>query len=121
VGTIALGFLVTNTASVSCRLDGYPTVALLPVSGTIHAAITHTGSPVPVSVAAGGEAGFVLEYGDEPVNGQASCSTIGAVAVSLPHISGGPVTVATHFCPYGQPNVSISPVLSPSQYQSLVG
>ncbi|MDA8264826.1 MAG: DUF4232 domain-containing protein [Actinomycetota bacterium] len=120
-GTIALGFLVTNAAAVSCTLDGYPAITLLPVSGTVHAAVTHTGSPSPVSLAGGGEAGFVLEYGDEPVNGQTSCSTIGAVAVSLPHVAGTPATVATHFCPYGQPNISVSPVLSPSQYQSLVG
>lgn len=83
--------------------------------------ITHTGSASKVSLGAGGGAGFVIEYGDEAADGQTSCPIISAVRVALPKVSGAPLTVATHFCPYGSPDVSISAVLSPSQYRALVG
>ncbi len=120
-GTIALGFVIANTSSVTCRLHGYPTIALVPVSGTVHATVTHLGSASVVSLAAGGGAGFALEYNDEAVDGETSCPKIQAVAVSLPGVTGVPTTVTAHFCPYGQPDLSVSAVLSLPKYHALVG
>ncbi|HXY43215.1 MAG TPA: DUF4232 domain-containing protein [Acidimicrobiales bacterium] len=120
-GTIALGFVITNTTPSTCRLDGYPTITLVPVSGTVHAVISHVGTASRVILPGRGGAGFVLEYTDEAVNGQTTCPKISATDVRLPHAKGTPITVPTRFCPYGQPNVSLSAVLSLAKYQALVG
>jgi len=120
-GTIALGFVITNTASSPCTLDGYPAIELVPVAGTLHPLISHTGSASPVSLQGGGGAGFVLEYSDVGVNGQTSCPLISATDVTLPGVVGPPVRVPTRFCPYGQPDVSVSAVLSSVRYDALVG
>jgi hypothetical protein len=120
-GTIALGFVIANTSSVACRLHGYPGIALVPVSGTVHPRVAHLGPAPVVSLAAGGGAGFALEYNDEAVDGETSCPKIQAVAVSLPGVTGAPMTVTAHFCPYGQPDLSVSAVLSLPKYHALVG
>jgi hypothetical protein len=121
VGTIALGFVIRNLSTESCVLDGYPTIGLVPVSGTVHPVVTHTGSAGVVAVAGEGSAGFVLEYGDEPVNGQGKCLTMTAVKVTLPYPDAAPMTVPAGFSPCGAPDVSVSAVLSQSQYKTYVG
>ncbi|MGA8681127.1 MAG: DUF4232 domain-containing protein, partial [Acidimicrobiales bacterium] len=120
-GTIALGFVITNTTSTTCKLDGYPKIKLVPVSGTVHPVISHIGAQSRVSLSGGSGAGFVLEYSDVGVNGQTTCPMISATDVTLPHAAGSPIAVSTHFCPYGQPDVSISAVLSPIEYHALIG
>lgn len=87
----------------------------------MHAVVGHIGSAPLVSLAGGGGAGFALEYSDEAVNGQTSCPRIDDVDVTLPDVVGAPVTVPAHFCPYGQPDVSVSAVLSLGKYRALVG
>lgn len=120
-GTIALGFVITNSSTTACALRGYPAIVLVPASGTVHPVITHIGAAMGVAVAADGEAGFALEYNDEAVNGGTTCPEISDVDVSLPHLAGDPLKVPAHFCPYGQPNLSVSAVLSLAQLHALVG
>jgi hypothetical protein len=100
-------------------LDGYPTIVLVPTSGTVHPVITETGTAVAVSLPAGGKAGFVLEYSDLPVDGQTTCSNITAVDVTLPH-PGGTSKVVAKFSPCGTPDVRLTPVLSEAQYHALI-
>jgi hypothetical protein len=96
-------------------------VTLVPVSGTVNPVVSHFGSATLVPIQGGAEAGFVLEYSDEGVDGQTSCPLITATVVKLPQVSGAPVTVATHFCPYGQPDITLSAVLSLAKYRTLTG
>jgi len=120
-GTIALAFVVTNTSTTACALRGYPTIVLVPESGTVDPVITHIGSAKGIAVAPAGEAGFALEYNDEAVNGGTTCPEISDVDVSLPHVAGASLRVPAHFCPYGQPNLSVSAVLSLAELHDLVG
>jgi hypothetical protein len=74
-----------------------------------------------VEIVGKGSAGFVVEYGDEPVDGQATCPTMTAVDVVLPYPGSVPVAVPAGFSPCGAPDVRLSAVLSSSQYERLVG
>jgi hypothetical protein len=87
----------------------------------VHPEISHTGSAQLVSLAGGGVAGIVIKYGDEPIDGQATCPMMSAVTVVLPEVVGSPLTVPAHFAACGAPDVSVSAVLSLAKYQSLVG
>jgi len=118
--TVALGFVVTNQGAGACTLDGYPTILLVPASGTMKPVITDIGSTAPVNVAAGGTAGFVVEYGDFPVDGQTTCPAVTAVDVTLPR-PGGTSTVKASFSPCGAPNVKVSAVLGETQYDAMLG
>lgn len=120
-GTVALGFVVTNISSTACTLQGYPALTLVPKSGSLSAAVSHTGAAPLVTLAAAGEAGFVMQYSDVPVNGQATCPAVVSVEVALPHVSGDPIGVAARFDPCGQPDVTVSGVLSLQQYKALIG
>jgi hypothetical protein len=116
VGTIASGFLITNTGTTSCTIEGYPGLVLVPGSGKVSPVIHHSGqTPRLVMLKAGGEAAFTIEYGDEPVDGQQSCPTIVGLDVTLP-LSGGAVSVSTRFAPCGAPNLNVSEVLSLALY-----
>jgi hypothetical protein len=121
MGTIAIGFVLRNRGTTPCILDGYPTIGLIPKSGSVHAVVTHTGSARAVTIVGGGSAGFVLEYGDVPVDGQTTCLEMMGVDVTLPHSGGPPVTVLAGFSPCGAPDVRVSAVLSTTQYERLVG
>jgi len=118
--TIGLGFVVTNGGARTCTLEGYPTIVLVPASGNVHPVFTETGSVAPVHLAAGGKAGFLLEYSDLPVDGQTTCPSVVAVDVTLPR-PGGTSKVAATFSPCGAPDVRLTPVLSEAQYNALVG
>ncbi len=120
-GTIALGFVVTNTSATACTLLGYPVITLVPKSGTLHADFAHSGPAPLVTVGPSGEAGFVIQYSDVPVNGETTCAVVVGVEVALPKVSGSPIDVAAQFRPCGQPQVSVSGVLSLQQYKALIG
>jgi len=116
VGTIVSGFVITNTGTISCTLEGYPGLVLVPASGTVSPVIKRVGqAPQVVTLLAGGEGAFTIEYGDEPVDGQQSCPTIVGLDVTLPH-SGGAVPVTTRFSPCGAPDLDVSEVLSLALY-----
>lgn len=120
-GTIALGFVVRNLSATTCVLDGFPTIRLVPASGIVHPVVTHTGAAAAVTIVGEAMAGFVLEYGDEPVQGQTTCPAILAVKVTLPNPGAAPMKVPVGFSPCGAPDISVSAVLSQAQYKSLVG
>lgn len=120
-GTIALGFVVSNISATTCTLQGYPTLTLVPKSGTLDPTFTQSGRAPLVTIAASGQAGFVLQYSDVPVDGQTTCPAVVGVDVALPKVSGGPIDVAAHFLPCGQPELTVSGVLSLDQYKALIG
>lgn len=101
-------------------MDGYPTIVLVPASGTVHPVITETGTAAPVSLPGGAKGGFVLEYSDLPVDGETTCPAIASVNVTLPH-PGGTVKVVVRFSPCGAPDVRLTPVLTETQYRALIG
>ncbi|MGA2209128.1 MAG: DUF4232 domain-containing protein [Acidimicrobiales bacterium] len=116
VGTIASGFLITNTGTVACTIEGYPGLVLVPASGQVSPVVRRVGqTPRVVTLKAGGEAAFTIEYGDEPVDGQQTCPTIVGLDVTLPQ-SGGAVSVTARFSPCGAPNLNVSEVLSLALY-----
>jgi hypothetical protein len=121
VGTIAHGFVIRNMGAGTCTINGYPTIALVPAAGILHPVVTHLGSAAAVTIVGEGSAGFVLEYGDMPVDGQTTCPQVTAVDVTLPQVGSAKMKVAAGFSPCGAPDVRVSAVLSPSQYESLVG
>jgi hypothetical protein len=122
-GTIGLGFVVRDEGSASCVLDGYAAVTLVPASGAVHPVVTHLAPEGAVTVVGKGSAGFVLEYSDVPVDGQAACPAMTAVRVTLPYQGSTAITVPARFFPCGtpEPYIRISAVLSMSQYRRLVG
>jgi hypothetical protein len=110
------GFLITNTGTVACTIEGYPGLLLVPASGQVSPVVRRVGqTPRVVTLKAGGEAAFTIEYGDEPVDGQQTCPTIVGLDVTLPQ-SGGAVSVTARFSPCGAPNLNVSEVLSLALY-----
>ena len=81
-------------------------------------------SAAAVTIVGEGSVGFVLEYGDMPVDGQTTCAQITAVEVTLPQVGSAKMAkmnVPSGFSPCGAPDVRVSAVLSVTQYEGLVG
>jgi hypothetical protein len=112
---------ITNMGAGPCTLEGYPTLALVPASGTVTPVFSMTGpAPLAVGLAAKGEAGFAVEYSDEQVNGQTSCPQIADIDIKLPNVVGAAAHVPARFFPCGAPNIAVTAVLSLSQYEAIV-
>jgi hypothetical protein len=112
---------ITNMGAGPCTLEGYPTLALVPASGTVTPVFSKTGpAPVAVGLVAKGQAGFAVEYSDEQVNGQTSCPQIAGIGIKLPNVVGVAAHVPARFFPCGAPNIAVTAVLSLSQYEAIV-
>jgi Protein of unknown function (DUF4232) len=120
-GTVAMGFVISNTSATECTLAGFPALSLVPATSARHALIEDFGSAHLVNLAGGGTGGFVLEYSDVPVDGQTNCPTLTGVDVRLPQVSGPAVMVRARFSPCGRPDIRVSAVLSSSHYDAMLG
>lgn len=124
-GTIEIPFTVTNTATTACVIDGYPTVVLVPKSGTVSPQVSHSGqgavfsiAPTAITLPAGSTgAAFVIAYNDVQSDGQTSCPQIVEIDVTLPG-SAGAFQFPRSFSPCGAPNIDVSAVITDSQYKS---
>lgn len=125
-GTIDMGYTIANTGPGSCTVNGYPSLTLVPQSGSVSPVVSHGGQAQVFSVAPSTvtlpptgsvSAGFVIEYSDVQTNGQTSCPQINVIEVTLPG-SAGPYQFSRRFYPCGAPNLSVSAVVTHSTYQA---
>jgi hypothetical protein len=120
-GHQAFAFILTNTGSVSCTLEGYPYVQLMNASGSAIATTPIEGNdgvtsisdlPKTVTLAAGGTASFALQYEDVPTGSQ-TCTAASSIGIYLPGTAfaaaPSPVTISTDIAPCGG-IVYVSPV-----------
>ena len=121
-----MGYTIANTGSSPCTVNGYPSLTLVPQSGSVSPVVSHSGQAQVFSVApstvtlpptGSASAGFVIAYSDVQVNGQTSCPQIDAIQVTLPGAA-GPYQIAQRFFPCGAPNLSVSAVVTHSTYQA---
>jgi len=105
-GTIANDFVLTNTGTEPCTLDGYPTLQLVAngqnlttnqTNGVNRIASLST-TPALVTLAPGGQASIVLLYSDVP-GGTAACPVASQLVIGLPG-GGGTVTASFSFPQY---------------------
>jgi hypothetical protein len=125
-GTVEIGFAIANSGPEPCILDGYPTIGLVPNSGTVAPVVSHSGqgsifsipqAAINLAVSSTPTAGFALEYSDVQTNGETSCPQINDIDVTLPGL-GGSFTFAKRFFPCGAPNVSVSAIVTGAQYKA---
>ncbi|HUY10270.1 MAG TPA: DUF4232 domain-containing protein [Candidatus Dormibacteraeota bacterium] len=112
-GHQSYAFVLTNTGSTSCTLDGYPYVQLLDGSGNAlgttpiesNDGVTSVSLlPETVTLAVGGTASFALQYEDVPTGSQ-TCPAAASMRIYLPGTADttapSPVTVSTDIAPCG--------------------
>lgn len=110
-----------NTSNLVCSLYGYPSVTLtihsvsmstdLPAAVTVAhggtAAIAFLAPPTKITIAPGGNAGFLVAYDSQPTGGALGCDHANQMALSLansPASAVGPVDIA--LC---APTLAVSP------------
>ncbi|HVA60102.1 MAG TPA: DUF4232 domain-containing protein [Mycobacteriales bacterium] len=114
-------FSLTNRGTGSCRLDGYPGLALLDRAGRglptdpVHGAdmAFPAVSAHPVVLNAGQAASFSVGYSDVPSGAQPDCSNAAALAITPPGQSSA-LRVATALAPCGGGRLDVSPVVAGS-------
>jgi cytoskeletal protein RodZ len=128
-GTIEQPFTIANTGKSPCVLDGYPTITLVPKSGTVNPQVSHSGqgqvfqaSPRAITLPANGSdsAAFVMSYTDVQVNGQTSCPEMVAIKAALPGPA-GTFQFAERLYPCGAPNIAVSAIVDYATYKSQFG
>jgi hypothetical protein len=116
-GHLAGGFRFTNTATDPCSLDGYPTVTLRAANGTLMPTVSSQGGGYTigtqqparlVTLEPGGSTEFTVEWIDNPIDGQVSCSAAATITVTPPSGSVG-ITVTARVAP----GISIAPCGQP--------
>jgi hypothetical protein len=123
--TVDTPYLLMNTGAAPCSLAGYPSLLFVVASGSNTPAVVHTGvapafsgngAPVILQPNSVTSAGFVVEYDQQPTDGnQSSCSSISSFDVIFPD-PGGSLEVAHSFYPCG--SVAVSPIVSASDATS---
>jgi hypothetical protein len=114
-GHIVYAFVLTNSGTRPCTLDGYPTVQLVAESGNLSTTQSNGNDGVTsvsatsalVTIAAGAAASFVLQYSDVPTGTQA-CPAATGLDIQLPG-GGVGVLASTEIDPCGG-DLYISPV-----------
>jgi Protein of unknown function (DUF4232) len=118
-GTVVTAIAVNNRGSHACTIAGYPEFTLTGPAGSPTPAILHGGSgpaaftsqPGPVTVPAGGVAGFLIAYQNRPSGGATSC--VRATGIRLA-VGQGTVTGAVAVPVCGE-SVRVSPYLPQSR------
>jgi hypothetical protein len=124
-GTVYATATLTNDTSVSCSIDGWPTLALLAGSKSLDATTDDSSSafaslggvpasPAPATIAPGGQVLFALAFTDVPTGTQSSCpnatTVLFTIAPSTASASLG-LSDSDEISPCGQPpTVSVSPL-----------
>ncbi|MFZ4516608.1 MAG: DUF4232 domain-containing protein [Acidimicrobiia bacterium] len=105
-GTISVVFMMTNTSTRTCEMNGYPGIGMQYQDGKLAPTTAERGtgmsmkawpSPTQVTVQKGGSAYFIMDYSDVPT-GNGTCATFPQIAVTPPNDTGS-VSVAFRASP----------------------
>lgn len=85
-GSLGLTYQLTNTSTVSCRLQGYPGLQLLAAGGQSLATEVspRPATPAAVALAPGGHAWFAIEFPTQTGYGNLTCPRSTYLAVTPP-------------------------------------
>jgi hypothetical protein len=123
-GTIT-GAITLSSASATCTLEGYPTMALFYAAGTTIPVTIVNGLSVDISAAANGspqtvtlspsqQVQFTYQYSDVPSGSETTCPSSSTVSVMLPGSSTSTQPITLSLAPCDNGTIRVSPLYAAS-------